>query len=409
MRKDVVIIGAGITGLCCSMELSKLGIGSVIVERSPFVGGHVTRFCCKATEQCQRCGACLLDEVMQDVRSTDKIITLRRTTVVQAVKENGRFILKLRRRPSRIDLDKCTDCSKCLEVCPESGSLVHSPEDHRIYLNEQECRFYVNGGCKACLEACPEDAISLEMNYTDTEIEASVVIAATGFKPFDPREKARFGYGRVPGVITALELDSMLRSDDRPLSPNGNLIESVAFIQCVGSRDVTIGRNYCSRVCCGYAIRLARFLKHRFPRVKPSMFYMDIQTYDRDFEARIEQARREMRLIRSMPSEIRSDSEGRPLVTYRGHDDKRVSESFDMVVLSIGISPEPSVAEILGIGINDDGFMNVNGTSEVRGAEGVFAAGTAQGPGSIADSVSHSTRIASLVVGFLRETRKGDI
>jgi len=408
MEKDVAIIGAGVAGLSCALELSRLGIGSVIVERAPFAGGHVAGFCCKATDQCQRCGACLLEDVLQGVRSAGDIAVLRRTTLLPAGKQSARFKLKLQQRPSRIDPDACNDCGKCLEVCPEPGALARSPEDRKLTLNERICRFYLDGGCKECLDACPEAAIRLDTDYEDLEIEASAVIAATGFKPFDPREKAGFGYGRVPGVVTALELDSMLRTDDRLLGEDRASIESVAFIQCVGSRDVTIGRNYCSRVCCGYAMRLARLLKHRLPKVEPSMFYMDIQTYDRDFETRLEQARREVRLIRSMPAEIRSDPAGRPLVIYHGPDDKRVSESFDMVVLSIGMSPEPSMARILGIGLNDDGFMGANGEPGATDNSGVFLAGTVQGPRSIADSVSHATRTAAQVATYVREMSKGD-
>jgi len=279
------------------------------------------------------------------------------------------------------------------------------------YINEDKCLFFQNAGCQVCVDACPEGAIDLKAAAEEMQVKASSVILASGFKAFDPTEKPRFGYRRVPGVITGLELESILRNDNFDSGNGEKKLESVAFIQCVGSRDPKLGHNYCSRVCCGYALRLARLLRHRFPEIMPSMFYMDIQSFDRDFEKRLAAARKEVRLIRAIPSDVRQSSDGRPELVYRGPDEGKVFESFDLVVLSVGIAPDPAsglLAEALGIKPNADAFLGPEGDGMPTDSNGVFVAGAVQGPKSIEEAISHAIRTAGEVASYVNKTDKGE-
>ncbi|HMK35042.1 MAG TPA: FAD-dependent oxidoreductase [Desulfomonilaceae bacterium] len=335
MKKPVVIIGGGVAGLWCARELAALGHDCAIVEASAALGGHTAKLCCKATNRCRRCGACLLEDVLHHVKHCASITTLLSTTVQDVEIQNGGFAVTL---------------------VGEAGAL--------------------------------------------SAMEASAVVIASGFTAFDPSEKPRFGYGRVPGVVTGLELESRLREN----SENLRDVRKVAFIQCVGSRDPKIGRNYCSRVCCGYAMRLARLLKDIAPDILPSMFYMDMQSFDRDFERRLAEAEKEVKLIRSIPSEIRSGPDARPELIYHGPDDNRVVESYDLAVLSVGISPNATCAalgEMLGLRLNSDGFFGKDGEEVAAGRDGVFVAGTAQGPRSIEETVSHAIRTAGEVASYV--------
>ncbi|MCA1959183.1 MAG: FAD-dependent oxidoreductase [Desulfomonile sp.] len=345
MQTDSLIIGGGIAGLWCARELSRLGLCATVVEKAPILGGHVQGYCCKATDTCQRCGACLLEEALADVQGSDSVTCLVRSEVLQLERANGGFAIKVLTKPERVD---------------------------------------------AQLE--------------ELSIETRSLVLATGFKPFDPTEKPRFGHGRISGVMTALELDELLRNGAFAKLRRGRDIHSVAFIQCVGSRDAKLGRNYCSRVCCGYAMRLARLLRSRFSDMQTAMFYMDLQTFDRDFEKRIQEAAREVRLVRAIPSEVRIGTGGRPELIYEGTGDVRVAEEHDLVVLSVGIHPNPAIASLvnqMGIRLNEDGFVGHGAEDVNTGIEGVFVAGTAQGPKSIADSVSHAMRAAGQVAAFL--------
>jgi heterodisulfide reductase subunit A len=342
MKKSVAIIGGGVAGLACARELAAVGIDSAIVEIAPNLGGNAAKLCCKATRRCQRCGACLVEDILRDVKESDAITTLVNTTGLDVRRQNGHFALAL------------------------SGP-----------------------------------------NQAPATMEASAVVIASGFMPFDPSEKPRFGYGRVTGVVTGMELESRLRAGNR-IQPQP---QKVAFIQCVGSRDPKIGRNYCSRVCCGYALRLARMLLSQAPETDVSMFYMDIQSFDRDFERRLSEAAQEVSLIRAIPSEVRSGLDGKPEVVYHGPHDDRITCAYDLVVLSVGISPGSStgtLASLLDLPRNSDGFLGADGEEVSTQRKGVFVAGTAQGPRSIEETVSHAIRAAGEVASYIRSVPTGE-
>ncbi|MEJ2716373.1 MAG: FAD-dependent oxidoreductase [Deltaproteobacteria bacterium] len=409
MKTDAVIIGGGVAGLSCSRELSRLGIASTIVEKAPFPGGHVSHYCCKATDRCQRCGACLLEDVLDYVGSSERITCMLGATISHAERRDGLLSLTVTEQPARIYSDRCNLCGECLDVCPVSGALARSPVDNRIYVNTEACLYVKDRSCRRCEEVCREGAVRLDEAPSEQRIDTASVVVAAGFRPFDASEKPRFGYGLIPGVITSLELDQLLRTDNFTPVGRDRQIRSVAFIQCVGSRDAKIGRNYCSRVCCGYALRLARLLRNRFPGIEPSMFYMDIQTFDRDFERRLEEARREVRLIRSIPAEVRSSDDGRPQLIYQGMDEERMIESFDLVVLSVGISPDPTLHaldELLHIGVNRDGFLGGDEEEVRTDSSGVFIAGAVQGPKSIEQTVFHAIRTAGHVAAYVRRAEE---
>ncbi len=406
MKTDAVIVGGGIAGIQCASQLSRLDLRTVIVEKAPFLGGHAARFACKATDRCRRCGACALEDALRRADSSDSVKQFVRTTVEEVDGENGRFSLTLLRRPPRIFPAKCSQCGECEKVCPVDGAIARAPRGDEIFIDEDKCLFFQNASCRACMDVCPELAVSLEEGPETVELEASAMIVATGFMPFDPEMKPRFGYGLVPGVVTALELDSMLRNDTWSPGEGDGAIRSVAFIQCVGSRDAKIGRNYCSRVCCGYAVRMARLMKHRFPAVQPTMFYMDIQSFERAFDKSLQEASKEVRLIRSIPAEVRKGHDGRPELIYHGPGDERIIESFDLVILSVGISPSsPDVS--LDLGLTRDGFCGTKGEDVTTLKRGVFVAGTVQGPRSIGETISHAIAAAGRAASYIKEMGHG--
>jgi heterodisulfide reductase subunit A len=231
-------------------------------------------------------------------------------------------------------------------------------------------------------------------------LQADAVIVATGFAVFNP-EKKPYGYGRFPNVITSLELESLLRREGRAKRPSdGQPPRRVAFIQCVGSRDATLGHLWCSRICCGSALRMARLIQHRRPETEVSVFYIDIQSFGRDFESVYAQARQSMRFVRAIPADIYPlEGDGLQLTYFDGAEGVSREEPFDLVVLSVGLLPGDETSAIgrsLNLERDDDGFLRTP-----LPAAGLFVAGAAGGPMTIAESIASAGRAAWQAATYL--------
>lgn len=410
MKKEVIIVGGGIAGLSLSWELSCLGIQSVLVEKAPFLGGHVSQLACKATQTCQKCGACLLEDYLSKVSGARCSDILVNSTIDSFNEVDRKFnALVLQREPQVIN-EKCDDCGLCSKVCPVEGALFRPSFDFKLYISNNKCLKSLGIQCEACAQICPQGAIELGEKTKEMTIEASAVAVCTGFTPFDVSRKPRLGYQRVPGVLTTLELDSLLRTGNFEFPPLADGLKSIAFVQCVGSRDPKSGANYCSRICCGVSIRLAGLLRYKYPQAKSTIFYMDIQTFEREFDKTLDQLQNEMTFIRAMPAEIRLGEDGRPEVIYHGNDDTKQMTAFDLVILSIGMGPrDPDLPRSFPtLWNNRDGFIGSDDIDVSGGHPGIFVAGASQGPKSITDCVSHSILAASQIKKYLDRAKMGE-
>ena len=402
MKPEVLIVGAGVAGLTVAARLADRGLGSLIVEQGLFPGGHASRLACKAADVCLKCNACLLEESLAELAGRSGLWLSGRTLVESCRPDGGRFLVRLLKGPLFLDPDSCVDCGLCLEACPAAGMAVRrSPVPllgPRYGLDPGQCLFFKGEDCRACLEACPVGAIDLSATERREEIEVQAVVLAVGARPFDPRLKPRYGYGRLADVVSALELESMIRERGEVRMPSdGGRPIRVAFVQCVGSRDKKIGRDYCSRVCCGYALRMARFIRHRRPETEVTMFYMDIQTFGRNFDRFYRGVSGEVELIHGVPGEIAAGPEGELVVPFLNEAaGTREVRNFDLVVLSVGLGPpEDGLGEKFGLPRNDDGFL------VSKPGQGLFTAGTATGPLDVAESRAQAEGTAAQVAEYL--------
>jgi heterodisulfide reductase subunit A len=240
-------------------------------------------------------------------------------------------------------------------------------------------------------------------------LSVGAVIVATGFNVFDARVKGSLGYGRYPNVLTGLDLEHVFTREGYLRPPtNGKEPKNIAFVQCVGSRETRHG--YCSQVCCKYAMKLAGLIKHQNHDTRVTIFYIDLQTAGKGFAQFYEEYKEGVRFVRGVPVEILQTVSGELEVKFEDISQGKVCrDTFDLVVLSVGISPGKStwdLARILGINLADDGFFDKKDllSPNETNVDGIFVAGACQGPKDIPDSISHGIAAASKAMQVLAES-----
>ncbi len=338
-NRDVLIIGGGISGITVALELSQLGISSTIIERESSIGGLAISFCCKASESCNKCFACVVDKRVIETQNRKEISILTQTEPIGVKNGPGGFSVTLKRGKEIIELNP------------------------------------------------------------------SAIVIAVGIEPYDATQKAEYGYGILKNVITAKDLDEMLRFKGKVFRPSdGERPKTIAFFQCVGSRDESIGNLYCSQVCCAYALRLIKTIRYQYPEIITTFLYMDIQPAGQSFHNLLYSCRRDngIRLIRNLPSKVYHS----PL-----HDTLKVSlidsekgeiveETFDLIVLSVGMvigKNKNSLLKLFSLGLTGDGFFK-----KPSPETGVFLAGACSGPKDIDRSIIHAKAIAYEVEQYLK-------
>ncbi len=272
--------------------------------------------------------------------------------------------------------------------------------------------------CYQCVNACIAGAINHEMKETEETIQVGAVIAAPGTELFNASLRGEYGFGIYDNVVTSIQFERILSASGPYFGhvqriSDGLEPKKVAFIQCVGSRDVNCGNSWCSSVCCMYATKEAIIGKEHAKGMEPTIFYMDIRAYGKDFDRFVTRAKDEygIRYIRSMPSSVKELQRTKNLLlTYVKEDDGTlVEEEFDMVVLSVGLLPPRearNLAQNLGVELEEHGFCRTALDNPVQTSrEGVFVCGVFGGPKDIPETVMEASSAAACAGGLLASQR----
>lgn len=271
--------------------------------------------------------------------------------------------------------------------------------------------------CLQCVEACQPKAINHDMEPEEVEIKVGSVILMPGYDVFQADLKGEYGYGRIDNVITSLEFERILSAS----GPYGGEIKrpsdgkhplKIAWIQCVGSRDVTCGRDYCSSVCCMYATKQAIIAREHDSRIEATIFYNDIRAFGKGFELYYESARRDfgVRYVKGVVSTVKELQKTKNLLlTYVKENGEVTEEEFHLVVLSVGLVPSKSVdrlAKAAGIKTNRFGFCETDPfRPNVTNRPGIFVAGVFEAPMDIPEAVMGASSAAALAAGLLSDVR----
>jgi heterodisulfide reductase subunit A len=248
-------------------------------------------------------------------------------------------------------------------------------------------------------------ASDLSAKVPSGEIHADAILVATGFMPYDPSGKP-YGYGQFQNVITSLEAERLLRENWLMKRPSdGRVAGRMAFIQCVGSRDARLGHSWCSKICCGSSMRMARLIQSRQEDCQITFFYIDVQTFGKDFPIFYQHARENLAMIRAIPGDIvRAGSDELAVIYFDPQTQASTEALFDVVVLSVGLAPSADhqpMARMLDLTLDEGGFMPVCGPDGHTASAGIFTAGAAMGPMSIADSVSSAEKTVFDITRYL--------
>jgi heterodisulfide reductase subunit A len=235
---------------------------------------------------------------------------------------------------------------------------------------------------------------------------AQTLLLAIGFSPFRAEDRPQYRYGVLPNVLTGLDLERQIQQTGSILRPSDQgPPRSIAFIQCVGSRDLHLNHPFCSQVCCGYALRMANLIRHKNPSTEITVFYMDVQTFGKDFPLFMARTRRDIHFIRSIPGEIQKGDNDQVVLTFQNEQGAGSrKQAFDLAVLSVGIMPSEDqlfFREKLGLGLSPDGFLTQDGRASAL-PEGIFLAGTVRGPKGIGQTIGQAYSVAEEIIGYLR-------
>ena len=271
--------------------------------------------------------------------------------------------------------------------------------------------------CLQCVEACKAEAIDHEMKEQEVELNVGSLILAPGFDKFDPALRGEYGYGRLKNVVTSLEFERLLSASGPFQGHVGRLSDQkepkrIAWIQCVGSRDITCGRDYCSSVCCTYATKQAIITRDHYPEMETTIFYNDLRTFGKGFDRYHESAVEKygVRYIKSMISTVKELQQSKNLlISYISDEGEVVEEEFDMVVLSLGLVPSfasKELMEVTSVEANSFGFSHTHPfTPSQTSRPGVYVAGAIEVPRDIPETVMSASSAAALSAELLASER----
>jgi len=362
-------------------------------------------------------------------------IELLPLTEVRGVRgEEGNFTISLRQSPRYIDPEKCIACGECARNCPKrvenafNAGLDKRRSAHILYdqtvplkyaLDEKNCIYLNKGKCGICREVCPSGAVNFEDKPRDFDVRVGSVVLAPGFETFDPTTLDNYGYSHLPDVVTSLEYERLL-SASGPCQ--GHVLRAsdateprrVAWLQCVGSRAVNTRDNgYCSNVCCMYALKQAMVTADHNPGegCAQAIFFMDMRAHNKDFEQYCTQAgEKGVRMLRARPHTIMPGQDGKGVeLFYVNEQGQGVAESFDMLVLSVGLeAPKEAkaLAERFGIETDQWGFAAGDPFDPVATSrKGIYVCGCFQEPKDIPRSVMEASAAANAATAGLAAVR----
>ncbi len=425
LQYDALVVGGGIAGLQSALDLADQDFKVAVVERDATIGGKMIRL--SKVFPTLDCASCITTPKMAAAAHHDNIDLFTYCEVNSLNRSDGQLEASITQKARYVDADKCIGCRQCEYNCP-----VYVPDDEQGGFNLRKAAYIPFSNaipqlalidvencalCGKCAKVCPTDAIDYAQKPEDFIIEAKTAVLATGFRLTDLNQKKQYGMGQVANVISSLQMERLLAPHgpyQRVIRPSdGKEPESIAYVQCAGSRDLSLGISYCSRVCCMYAIKQAMLLSGALPLADITIYYMDIRAFGKGYEQFYQNAKAMgIEFVKAKVGLIEQGENHNVLLRIEEQEgDGRVTRrEHDLVVLSLGMIPDWNPAGICKVTTDDDAFIKCiqpKLSPTLTEMEGVFVAGTAAGPKDIVDTIAEAGAAAMEASNYLNSLASG--
>ena len=434
MHKKVAVIGGGIAGIQASLDLAEMGVEVYLIEKGPSIGGRMAQL--DKTFPTNDCAMCILSPKLVEAGGHPNIHIITCSELKGVSGNAPDFKLSVLKRARFVDEEKCTGCGTCTRRCPveipdkynkglSKAKNIQVPFPQAVpavaIIDRETCLYLTRGVCQVCKKVCTAEAVDFEQKDEVVALEVGSIILAAGSGEFDAQRKGEYGYRSYPNVLSSMEFERMLSSSGptyghvkRPSDEREP--ERIAFVQCVGSRDLQCGNAYCSSVCCMQAAKDAVVASEHLKELEATVFYMDIRAYGKEFDKFIERATQDygVRFLKSRVSSIEIVGRTDDLsIRYLDEHENPREEKFDLVVLSAGLETSPdqsALIETMGLEVDGEGFCKTGTFAPVSTSRpGVFVCGTLSGPKDIPETVVQASGAASAAGGLLRDLAQAEM
>ncbi len=406
VTQSILVVGGGMSGLSAAIEAAEAGHEVYLVEKNPYLGGRVAQLHKYFPKLCPP--YCGLEINFRRLKNNPKVRIFTLAEVTSISGSEGDWDVSIKLNPRYVN-EKCTGCNKCSEACTmeidnpfnygmDKIKAAYLPHDMAFPMRYVLDPALVKGSeAKKVKEACPYDAIDLDMQAQTVQLKMGAVVWATGWKPYDAAKLDTYGFGTYPNVITNVMMERLAAyngpTQGKILRPSdGKAPETIAFIQCAGSRDEN-HLPFCSSICCLASLKQSTYIREQYPDAKITIFFIDIRATDRleDFYRKVKEDPN-IQFFKGKVAKIEQDAATSNLI-LRVEDTTTMSLHeipAELVVLATGMQPNTSESPVpTSLAYDDYGFV-----AAMAARPGLFASGCTRTPAGVSESVQDGTAAA---------------